>query len=213
MPILQTPKITLIGAGSVGGFVGLLLAQIARFKPMLLDVFDPDTVEAKNCINQIYRDTHLDMPKVTALADILRTHSGMDIRPLAERADAATPLAGIVISAVDSMQERINIFEAIRYNAGIALYIDSRAGERLGVIYALDPRDTDQVEAYERYLHPDTSGAPAPCAEPESNPFLFAMASAIVQLLQQYAHTPLHRARTILLNYQTAPIIQSSFLT
>lgn len=212
MSTLQTLRITLIGAGSVGGFVAFVLAQIARFKPMLLEVFDPDTVETKNRINQIYNDTHIDRQKVGALAEILRTHSGMDIRALSERANAATPLAGIVISAVDSMQERISIFEAIRYNAGITLYIDSRAGERLGVIYVLDPRDTDQVEAYERYLHPDTSGAPAPCAEPESNPFLFAMASAIVQLVQQYTALSPRRGHQVLLNYQTMPIIQSSFL-
>lgn len=212
MSTLQTLRITLIGAGSVGGFVAFVLAQIARFKPILLDVFDPDTVEAKNRINQLYRDTHIDMPKVHALADILHTHSGMDIRPLAERADAETPLSGIVISAVDSMQERIHIFEAIRYNAGITLYIDARAGERLGVIYVLDPRDTDQVEAYERYLHPDASGAPAPCAEPESNPFLFAMASAIDQIVQHYALLSPRRCHQVLLNYKTMPIIQSSFL-
>ncbi len=213
MSTLQTLRITLIGAGSVGGFVALLLAQIARFKPILLDVFDPDTVETKNRINQIYGDTHIDMPKVEALAQIVHTHSGMDIRALFERANTETPLAGIVISAVDSMQERIRIFEAIRYNAGVTLYIDARAGERLGVIYALDPRDSDHIEAYEKYLHPDTSGAPAPCAEPESNPFLFAMASAIVQLLQEYADMPLRHSHQVLLNYKTIPIIQSSFLT
>lgn len=206
--------VTLIGAGSIGSITALLLALIARNIPLRFLIYDFDTVALHNPINQLYRNKDIgseDTPvyKVAALQKILQDFSSAEIIVCQENVGPETILGGIVVVMVDSMRERKSIFAASRYNAVIPLYIDARSGGKFAVIYGLDPRDPDDITLYEKTLYSDEKASPAPCADARTIPTLFAIASVIARIINEFLEKELKRFSESLINYQSMPIIQS----
>ncbi|TSC99406.1 MAG: hypothetical protein Greene101415_1162 [Parcubacteria group bacterium Greene1014_15] len=179
--------IALVGAGSIGGFVATTLAYMARTYATRLLIFDYDTVEHHNSTNQIYRQSDVKIPKVIACAGITEfLAKEMDVVPQQQKVTEQDRFYGPVIVAVDSIGERRKIFAAVRDSMMVPLLIDARSGVGYGTVVALNPMDPHHADTYLARLPEDDETAPVPCANADSIPLLYAIASIVAQHVNSY---------------------------
>lgn len=170
---MEDQRITLIGCGGIGSAVGLMLAKLG-FRSFQL--YDADTIEPHNLPNQMF-------PLLTTMgggdgdwvstiglhkAEVLSwemmgfNHSMLAIPHVEPYADQ--PLSGIVISAVDNMAVRKTIWEKVKVNSDVSLYIDARMGAQVGLVYTIKPGDAESVRFFENVaLYSDADAIQLPC--------------------------------------------------
>lgn len=154
----DTP-VTVIGAGGIGSPTTLALAKMGVSR---LAVYDHDSVEEHNLPNQLYRIEDIEKRKVDALALIVKQYADLDIEAHASRfTDQA--VRGVVISAVDSMETRQAIWQRLRYNPSVSLYIEARMGAEVARVHTLNPTNPDAVRWYETTLYSDSEASEVPC--------------------------------------------------
>jgi molybdopterin/thiamine biosynthesis adenylyltransferase len=154
---LNDMKLTIIGAGAIGSFTSLTLAKMGVSD---ITVFDNDIIEPHNLPNQFYRVGDIDSPKVEALKNIIALYAAIDIDARKEEY-VNGPLEGTVISCVDSMVTRHDIWEKIVANSAVHTYIDSRMGAEVAELYTVTPGVDNYY--YEQYLYPEEEVIEAPC--------------------------------------------------
>ncbi len=69
--------IWIIGLGGIGGHVAEIAGSIDSIKRIVL--FDDDIVELSNLNRTIYRYEHIEVPKVSAAAEIIAARSGVPL--------------------------------------------------------------------------------------------------------------------------------------
>ena len=158
MEQLGAQNITLIGAGAVGSFTALSLIKMGIGS---LEVYDHDTVSPHNLPNQWFRPEDIDKAKVDALATLLRTFGGV-VTPHAEKFSRQR-VKGIVVSAVDSMAVRRDVWRHIRKCRTVPFYVDARMGGEFGMVLSVDLASVESIEFYEKHLYSDGEAAPVPC--------------------------------------------------
>src|SRR5512142_8637 len=175
-------SVTLIGAGGVGSAIGMLRAKMGVPE---LSVFDFDMVEGHNLPSQLYRREDIGRSKVEALAEIAKSFADGQVVARAERY-ADQPLSGLVISAVDSMDVRLSIWERLRWNPDVALYVDTRMGGNLAVIHCVRPCDPDDVKRYEQHLYPSREASDVPCTARAIAYNTFGVASMVGAIVRRW---------------------------
>lgn len=158
----------LVGAGGLGSPIGLTLLKMGVTD---LTVYDFDHVEEHNVPNQLFRlsDAKKDEQgrgrlKVAALAEIYAAFTGVQIKAVPTLFPVPSKPRGIVITTVDSMQARADIWHGcIKFNMGVPWYLEARMGAEEGRIYVINPSDPDHVELYERSLYTDAEAVELPC--------------------------------------------------
>lgn len=85
------------------------------------------------------------------------------VQPIAGRFEGQMPLSGIVISGVDSMASRQMIWEKVKFNINVPLYIDGRIGGEVLQVFTIQPSQIEDIELYESTLFPDSEAAELPC--------------------------------------------------
>lgn len=155
-------QFTVIGAGGIGSAVALVLSKMG-VDVKKMTIYDPDTVAEHNLPNQMFLAEHLNLPKVEALKSVIERFVGEAPVVHQEAITGTELLTGVVIAAVDSIEARKAIWEALRLNARCPLYIDARMGGLAGVIYSIRPHNPDDVELYESSLHEASSAVEEPC--------------------------------------------------
>ena len=139
--------IHIIGCGSVGSTIAELLA---RYGLTNFTLYDFDTVEKKNIVNQMFFDPQVGQPKVEALRDILcaiNPEAKNDIR-LEPSGWNGQPLSGYVFLAVDNIEIRQKIVDANRFNTFIKAMFDVRTALFDAQLYAADWSDPNQVKEF-----------------------------------------------------------------
>lgn len=180
-------NVYIVGNGSLGSFTALLLSKIAWEFPWRMVLIDFDSVEDDNLINQLYRTTDVKQSKPNALREILLQFTPhLSVDTSSTRVDAGFLFQGIVVVLVDTMHARREIFDACAFNAAVPFYIEARSGGTAAIVHALDPRNPDSVHRYEKMLHSDESGIPAPCADALTTPMLYMVGAVIGRLLVRY---------------------------
>lgn len=154
--------IVLIGAGGIGSPMALILSKMGVPK---ITVFDDDKVEPHNLPNQLYRKRDIGKFKVIALKEICEDFSDVELIANPTRFSQHIRERSIVISGVDSMQSRKEIWEKVKFNPAVVLYIDARMGKEMVKIYRVNPSDIKSVSEYEESLHGDEEAIPLPCTE------------------------------------------------
>lgn len=129
-----------------------------------LTVYDFDVIEEHNFPNQLLPEilsgtTTIGMPKVVALQALVLAMTSVKITAKNERY-THQELNGIVISAVDSMTVRMQIFEKIKRNPSVDLFIDGRMSATNFQVYAQLPFKT---ELWEKSWFMDGDGDQTPC--------------------------------------------------
>ena len=182
---LQIP-ITIIGAGAIGSHVAVALAKMGCGD---LTIWDKDVVSEHNYPNQLFLhemngEITENLLKVDVLKATVYQLSGVEITPIpAFYKD--TFLEGIVISGVDSMEVRHEIWNAVKFQPAIRRYIDGRMGGQVGQLFHLNPNDIDQVEWYEKNLPTDAETSELPCTARSICYTEFGMAAMIASLVRQ----------------------------
>lgn len=151
-----------IGLGGIGsaGILPFLKLGVREFI-----LHDDDLIEALNLPNQlIYREKDIGKAKVEAASEILRDcTSSANVEVLQERLAPGEHLSGVVIGGVDSMASRSEIWQAVRFNVEVPIFLDGRLGGETLELYSIRPSMIEDVEIYEENLWPDSEIRPQPC--------------------------------------------------
>lgn len=149
----QVP-IKIIGGGAIGSMATLMLAKVGFTN---IEVYDFDRVEAHNIPNQFYPLDSIGEYKVMALKGIIKNFTGVEITANPE-AWCYQPLRGIVISSVDSMKVRKELFDVTCMDEDITWMIDPRMG---GLEYRVLIVNKDRKDNYSWY--PDSEAVQDAC--------------------------------------------------
>lgn len=172
-PSNQIPVIV-IGAGTIGSWTTFALAKLGVSD---ITVCDFDDVEEQNIPNQMYSPVLFEQPplskvhekkKVFQLKSIIERMTGGETSPwvyprkfdneVIDDTREDTHSSMVVISAVDSMTARKEIWEIVKSNKqDVVLYIDARIGGNVAKILTLPLKQAIQheIEQYESSLHSD----------------------------------------------------------
>lgn len=154
--------ICIIGAGATGSFLALALAKMGMVN---IRVWDADKIEEHNFPNQMYPIKTMGKLKVEALYDVVLEYAEVKLSIHRFHWDKINKrrLEGIVISAVDSMVVRKQIFEACKMNTKVKLLIDPRTGPELFRMLTIDPNLGMMCDKYEETLHSDEEAVETAC--------------------------------------------------
>lgn len=149
-----------IGAGSVGSHMIMMFARMGFEN---IKVYDPDTVEDQNLGNQDYPNDAVGKLKVDALKEELKRRTAVTLQGVPEKFPCMDmPIPGVIISSVDTMQSRRDIWTKIKKNPNTELYIDTRMGLIQGNVYWINPHNRKVCEWYENQ-HLVGDGVEDPC--------------------------------------------------
>jgi hypothetical protein len=118
-----------------------------------LTVYDPDVVESANIPSSAYRHAlDIGRPKVEALRDLVAEATCLTIE-IRRKAYEGEELRGAVVCCVDTIEARRLVWERVRRRSDADnILIDTRVDAELVWVFALDPRDPDDIGFYEPYL-------------------------------------------------------------
>ncbi len=188
---LQKTNFTIIGVGSLGSFITTILAHMGAER---FNLYDDDKLEEHNLPVQFLHKNFLGQPKVEALkAQLEDWYNVSACRAHNKKFKLGERVSSIVISGVDSLEARRDIWEGVKSSPRVQWYIDTRAGGLVNNVYTLDPRDPKAVEAYEESIKPDDEILPLPCTQRMST-FIASqtgsMVANIVMKLLKEEHVP-----------------------
>jgi molybdopterin/thiamine biosynthesis adenylyltransferase len=146
-------SVTVIGAGSLGSNVIVLLARLGLKD---ITVYDDDVVESHNLGHQAYREIDTGTPKSESIFDIVYESTGTKITPVNKRTDGKGISTDILILATDSMASR----KEIASNAEYQFIIDGRMGGETFNIYTASGLDKTE---YEKTLYTDEEARELTC--------------------------------------------------
>lgn len=139
-PEKDTARIHIVGCGSVGS---TLAENLARCGVTKMTLWDFDTVEAHNIVNQMFRQQDVGKPKVEALKDIL-----MDINPeikddveLKPKGWEGKLMSGYIFLCVDNIELRRTIVEKHMDSPYVKAVFDFRTLLESAQHYAADWND------------------------------------------------------------------------
>jgi molybdopterin/thiamine biosynthesis adenylyltransferase len=164
----KTDSVSIIGLGGIGSFAAF---GVGKLGVPNITLVDDDTVELHNIPNQFHSLSDPGIPKVTSMAHTLAHYTGRDVTAIEGQIGKDSPGSwnpkGIVVSGVDSMKARMDIWAngRIKYNSRVSTYIDARIAGQLLVVYAVNPNDHDDCKHYQETLHSDEDSVPAACTE------------------------------------------------
>lgn len=148
--------VTIVGGGSVGSEVALLLASLGVPE---FTVIDGDAVESHNLpMSFVFQPADLGRFKAEAIRDHARVKSGTNVRAITTMYDGTQVFrAGSVVASVDTMEARIAIWEAVKGNPNIDLLVDTRIHEHRLTVFAIRPNDLKDQAFYEKFLYPSST--------------------------------------------------------
>jgi hypothetical protein len=161
-----------------------------------LIVFDHDKVEAKNVPSQFYKASQVGQLKVDALTENVLEFTDVRIHTVpAKYQDFAKKEqipTEVLICAVDSMDERNDIWQLVKRNWTTATYkmvcyIDARMGGELLRILTVNMFDSISIEKYEKRLFPSSKAAKEVCTAKSIMYNTFFCGGAIASTVKKYA--------------------------
>jgi len=179
-----TKQINIIGAGAVGSWLTLALAKMGFSN---LTVFDDDDIEVENMNCQCYSFNDIGKKKVTALKERVHELTGTNINAVVSRYEGDRAMAGIVVSAVDSMASRRQAWEIhAKYGTQTNLFIDPRMGAEEALCYAYQPMKPDHVKQYEATLYSDDDAVHEPCTRKATMYTALMLSGLVAQIIKEF---------------------------
>lgn len=153
--------ITVIGAGGIGSFVVLALAKMGFAD---ITVYDDDSVEEHNIPNQFYPIGLIGELKVDALAHVVEQFTGTVINRQIGKWDKSIEFKeGVVISAVDTMKVRSELYKALMTTRNV--FIDGRMGGHQLEVRTCVMGDKEDMKQYKKTLWKDSETSVLPCTQ------------------------------------------------
>lgn len=190
---IQKKTVTLAGVGGIGSYVGFLLA---RMKPAFMFIYDDDIVEAVNMSGQLYGQSDLGRPKVSALAGMIRNYAGYgNVFAMTERFTNESEASDIMICGFDNMAARRLFFnkwvnhvqskpEEERKNC---LFIDGRLAAEEFQILCIKGDDEYNINRYnDEFLFSDAEADETICSYKQTTFCANMIASYMVNLFVNF---------------------------
>ena len=185
--------VTLAGVGGIGSYVGFLLA---RMKPAFMFIYDDDIVEAVNMSGQLYGQSDLGRPKVSALAGMIRNYAGYgNVFAMIERFTDESEASDIMICGFDNMAARRLFFnkwvnhvqskpEEERKNC---LFIDGRLAAEEFQVLCIKGDDEYNINRYnDEFLFSDAEADETICSYKQTTFCANMIASYMVNLFVNF---------------------------
>ena len=150
-------SIDIIGCGATGSKIALSLSKLADSG---IRVWDDDVVEPHNIPNQAFFPEHVGKYKVEALQEMV---SWKELDCKAEKYNGQRQLGNIVFLLVDSMEERVRIFNDFIKDRHEGLMIETRTGSDTGRIYSIDTSKEEEISYWEGTLYSDDNAEVSSC--------------------------------------------------
>jgi len=147
-----------VGAGGIGSLLVLGLSKLGIKK---IELWDADVVSPHNLPNQFFKVSDIGRLKVEAIRDLTKEIAEDVEIDFRAKMWEGEELEGIVVSAVDSMEVRKKIFQAIKMNSGVPIFVDGRIGGQVIKVLMIDPSNIDECDRYEKTL--DGKPVELPC--------------------------------------------------
>lgn len=190
---IQKKTVILAGVGGIGSYVGFLLA---RMKPAFMFIYDDDIVEAVNMSGQLYGQSDLGRPKVSALAGMIRNYAGYGgVFAMTERFTDESEASDIMICGFDNMAARRLFFnkwvnhvqskpEEERKNC---LFIDGRLAAEEFQILCIKGDDEYNINRYnDEFLFSDAEADVTICSYKQTTFCANMIASYMVNLFVNF---------------------------
>lgn len=190
---IRKKTVTLAGVGGIGSYVGFLLA---RMKPAFMFIYDDDIVEAVNMSGQLYGQSDLGRPKVSALAGMIRNYAGYgNVFAMTERFTNESEASDIMICGFDNMAARRLFFnkwvnhvqskpEEERKNC---LFIDGRLAAEEFQILCIKGDDEYNINRYNNeFLFSDAEADETICSYKQTTFCANMIASYMVNLFVNF---------------------------
>lgn len=190
---IQKKTIILAGVGGIGSYVGFLLA---RMKPASMFIYDNDIVEAVNMSGQLYGQSDLGRPKVSALTEMIRNYAGYSsVFAISERFTTESEASDIMICGFDNMASRRLFFnkwvnhvqskpEKERKNC---LFIDGRLAAEEFQVLCIKGDDEYNINRYNNeFLFSDTEADATVCSYKQTTFCANMIASYMVNLFVNF---------------------------
>ena len=161
--IFTTP-ILVVGAGGIGSFVVLTLAKMGFGD---ISVWDDDTIEEHNIASQFYPEIAVGAGKVASLDVVVKAFTGVQIKGYPFNWDnevAPYGMGGVVVSAVDNMATRTELFRA-SIKAKSVGFVDGRMGGQQAEVYTVRIGERKEQAFYRSKLFPDAQASPLRCTQ------------------------------------------------
>ena len=190
---IQKKTVILAGVGGIGSFCGFLLA---RMKPVSMFIYDDDIVEAVNMSGQLYGQSDLGRPKVSALAEMIRNYADYSsVFAIRERFTEESEASDIMICGFDNMAARRLFFnkwvnhvqskpEEERKNC---LFIDGRLAAEEFQVLCIKGDDEYNINRYSNeYLFSDAEADETICSYKQTTFCANMIASYMVNLFVNF---------------------------
>lgn len=190
---IQKKTVILAGVGGIGSYVGFLLA---RMKPASMFIYDDDIVEAVNMSGQLYGQSDLGRPKVSALAKMIRNYAGYSsVFAVSERFTDESEASDIMICGFDNMAARKLFFnkwvshvqskpEEERKNC---LFIDGRLAAEEFQVLCIKGDDEYNINRYNNeFLFSDAEAEETICSYKQTTFCANMIASCMVNLFVNF---------------------------
>jgi len=184
-------SILLIGCGGTGSWALLALQKMGCTN---LSVIDFDKVEAHNIPSQAFKQEDIGILKTHALPGSYIKFDETFEDYFKEYFREST----VVICAIDSMDERIKLWDIIKKRDDVELFLDPRIGGELLRMYAVDPLDNKAVAFYESQLYPSSKADPLPCGSRQIVYTTMFTGALIANYVKKYAKKEPIKAETIM---------------
>lgn len=159
-PYTFDKKVTVIGAGSTGSWLVLMLAKLGIQN---ITVYDFDIVEEHNIPNQLYGLEDIGRPKVEGLFDMVLRQTGTKITAINQRFESQR-LSGYVFCMVDTMAGRDKIWKySAKLKSAITLYTEPRMGLDTARVYNVEPMNLTHHKRYEDCFYSDDEAEVSAC--------------------------------------------------
>lgn len=190
---IQKKVIILAGIGGIGSYVGFLLA---RMKPTAMYIYDDDVVEAANMSGQLYGQSDLGNPKVSALSNMIRNYANYaSAFAVPEKFTEDSEATDIMICGFDSMEARKtffkkwteHVFSKPEEKRANCLFIDGRLAAEEFQIFCIKGDDTYNIDRYrENFLFSDFEADETICSYKQTTFCANMIASYMVNLFVNF---------------------------
>lgn len=156
-----------------------------------IHIWDNDILEPRNCPTEVaYSESDVGKSKVEAARNMVNWLVGNsnNLTIHKERVNSKTQLSGIVISGVDSMKSRKEIWGTVKENyLDIPLYIDGRSGGETIQILSVVMSNFQAQEDYETWLFSDDDAAKIECGARNIGYIAMGIAAEIGCLITKFS--------------------------
>ena len=190
---IQEKVIILAGVGGIGSYVGFLLA---RMKPTALYIYDDDVVEEVNMSGQLYGQSDLGRPKVSALANMIRNYANYGSTfAIPERFTNNSEATDIMICGFDNMEARStffrkwvnHVYSKPEEERGNCLFIDGRLAAEEFQVLCIKGDDEYNINRYRsEFLFSDIEADETICSYKQTTFCANMIASYMVNLFVNF---------------------------